>query len=81
MLPDIGELVLRELDECCPSCIHQQGCVFRKHSEKVVIQCEQYEAGVSIALPARGLCLNCEKAPHCRLPKETSGVWHCEEYE
>jgi len=85
MLADIEALVAQELDGLCPSCIHREGWVFRKHSGKVVIQCEQYEVRASSAspniLPARGLCLNCDKAPRCHLPKETSGVWHCEEYE
>lgn len=27
-----------------------------------------------------GLCVNCEHAPTCTLPRPTAGVWHCEEY-
>lgn len=85
MLPDIEEIVKRELGRLCPSCIHREGCVFLQRSEKVVIQCEQFEVRDSAAMtneiPVKGLCLNCDKAPFCHLPKETSGVWHCEEYE
>lgn len=84
MLPDIEALVTRELGGLCPSCIHSEGCVFRKDSDKVVIQCGQFEVRAASAaheLPAKGLCLNCAKAPLCHLPKESSGVWHCEEYE
>lgn len=85
MLADIEEIVSRGLGELCPSCVHRDGCVFRKDSDKVVIQCEQFEvrasAGYVHTLPEKGLCLNCDKAPLCHLPKETSGVWRCEEYE
>ena len=27
-----------------------------------------------------GLCVNCENAKTCVLPKPEGGVWHCEEY-
>lgn len=30
---------------------------------------------------ALGLCVNCANLPHCKLPKNPGGVWHCEEYE
>jgi hypothetical protein len=51
-----------------------------------VIQCEVFDyAGHSIrgdhSAEPKGLCLNCSKRHFCQLPKETSGVWHCEEYE
>ncbi len=85
MLPDIEELVTKELGGLCNTCVHRTGCLFRQRSERVVIQCEQFEAWpLDVAarnLPARGLCLNCAKAAVCHLPKEPSGVWHCEEYE
>ena len=27
-----------------------------------------------------GLCMNCDNAETCTLPKPEGGVWHCEEY-
>ncbi|NLU19591.1 MAG: hypothetical protein GXW89_02695 [Phycisphaerae bacterium] len=27
-----------------------------------------------------GLCVNCDNADTCRLPRPEGGVWHCEEY-
>jgi len=27
-----------------------------------------------------GLCMNCDDAETCTLPKPEGGVWHCEEY-
>jgi hypothetical protein len=87
MIADIEEIVYKELNGLCGSCIHFQGCVYRKNSTKVVIQCEVFEsretpAGKSdITQVLGGLCLNCSKKLFCHLPKESSGVWHCEEYE
>jgi len=28
-----------------------------------------------------GLCMNCDNAKICVLPKPEGGVWHCEEYQ
>ncbi|HOA74416.1 MAG TPA: hypothetical protein PL151_03485 [Phycisphaerae bacterium] len=28
-----------------------------------------------------GLCVNCENAATCCLPKPDGGIWHCEEYQ
>ena len=28
-----------------------------------------------------GLCKNCDHFKECTLPKDSGGVWHCEEYE
>ena len=86
MLPDIEEIVMKELNGLCGSCIHLGDCVYHRRSDKLVIQCELFESRVeSVAsvedVPLKGLCLNCSKAPFCHLLKETSGVWHCEEYE
>ena len=27
-----------------------------------------------------GLCMNCDNAETCTLPKPEGGIWHCEEY-
>lgn len=87
MLSDIEEIVVKELGGLCRSCVHHDGCVYRKSSDKVVIQCEVFESSGGIVAEqidrtlVGGLCLNCSKKYFCHLPKEASGVWHCEEYE
>ena len=87
MAPDIEEILVRELSGLCRSCILYDGCVYRVHAKKVVIQCEVFESnGVATQINnglarTKGLCLNCSKLHVCNLPKEASGVWHCEEYE
>lgn len=88
MLPDIEAIVISELAGLCHSCVHHDGCVYRMNARKIVIQCEVFESAGSSAFvrsdeskPARGLCTNCSKRHFCHLPRETSGVWHCEEYE
>ena len=87
-LSDIEAVVIKELSGLCGSCVHAEGCMYRQSANKVVIQCEVFEsigdaeAGQSVGnASAKGLCLNCIKAHFCHLPKEASGVWHCEEYE
>ena len=88
MLTDIEEVVIKELGGLCESCVHSANCVYRKNSQKVVIQCEVFEtigeAGSDHSIGStsvKGLCSNCNKNHLCHLPKEASGVWHCEEYE
>jgi len=91
----IGELLKEGLPGLCETCIHRQGCVYRLRSDKMVLQCELFEGektkhqatapqmGEHKELnvsPHKGLCGNCFNAPHCRLPKAKSGIWHCEEY-
>lgn len=89
MLPDIEEMVINELNGLCVSCVHFNDCVYRKNSNKIVIQCEVFESvqeaidenSITNNMPLKGLCLNCSKSHYCQLPKEPSGVWHCEEYQ
>ena len=86
MFADIEEIVVRELGGLCHSCAHHDTCVYRLSTDKVVIQCEVFESSAAeIVLddcfPEKGLCLNCNKRQSCHLPKQASGVWHCEEYE
>ena len=87
MQADIEEIVIKELNGLCGSCIHFEDCVYRKNSQKVVIQCEVFESHGGVPGKTlgdtfvKGLCLNCSKNRYCNLPKEASGVWHCEEYE
>lgn len=88
MVPDIEEIVVREMNGLCRLCLHYDGCAYRISTSKVVIQCEVFEhSGSAPAATSdennsvKGLCLNCSKSHNCHLPKEASGVWHCEEYE
>ena len=87
MLACVEELVIKELNGLCGSCVHAEDCVYRRNSPKVVIQCEEFESvgadgeGTGGTSTVSGLCLNCSKNQFCTLPKEISGVWHCEEYE
>lgn len=85
MLTDIEAVVTKELSGLCGSCVHAEDCVYRKSSTKVVIQCEVFEsvgeAGSVGNTSVKGLCTNCSKTHFCHLPREASGVWHCEEYE
>ena len=49
-----------------------------------VVKAKQHSSDQSPGLSedeALGLCVNCANLPHCRLPKNPGGVWHCEEYE
>lgn len=88
MLADIEEMMVKEMNGLCGSCVHFDECVYRKNSTKVIIQCEVFESvrtnGIKTRhedAPLRGLCLNCSRNQVCHLPKEPTGVWHCEEYE
>ena len=87
MMPEIEEIVVREMSGLCGSCVHHDGCAYRINAEKVVIQCEVFESigGTPVkrdeSALLKGLCVNCNKRHDCHLPKEASGVWHCEEYE
>ena len=43
----------------------------------------QVEATTTTSKPAeeaKGLCANCIHRNVCKLPRPSSGVWHCEEY-
>lgn len=85
MLPVTREILVKELSGLCESCVHVEGCTYRRHAARVVMQCALYSRNTAKnredAGEAKGLCVNCKKRPHCHLPKEETGVWHCEEYE
>lgn len=86
-MPDIEEIVVREMSGLCGSCVHHDGCAYRMNAGKVVIQCEVFETSGGATLKQeesallKGLCSNCSKSQTCHLPREAAGVWHCEEYE
>lgn len=79
-------LLESELFGLCASCSNADYCVYRKTTEKIIIQCQMYEPRkevedrVSVTSEPRGLCMNCALARLCQLPGRTVGVWHCEEY-
>ena len=87
MLPEIEDIIIKEINGLCGSCVHFEGCAYRLSTGKMIIQCEVFECGNDqpIKRPEdaslKGLCVNCSKSPVCHLPKDASGVWHCEEYE
>ena len=87
MLTEIEDIVVREMSGLCGSCVHYEGCVYRLSTRKVIIQCEVFEncgdgeTTREETAVLKGLCVNCSKSFVCHLPKEASGVWHCEEYE
>jgi hypothetical protein len=75
-----------EIIEKCNTCVFYIDCSHRISSDKFILHCQDFQSvdrkAVEPAIePARGLCSNCAKAAHCRLPRPFSGVWHCEEYE
>ena len=77
----IEEMVSAGMTGLCPTCLHDETCVYRSNSVKDVIQCELFEVDAEIDSPAlRGLCKTCDHASYCTLPGKKSGVWHCNEY-
>ena len=87
MLPEIEDIIISEINGLCGSCAHFEGCAYRLSTTKVIIQCEVFESGDERSIrryddtSPKGLCVNCTQSPFCHLPKDTAGVWHCEEYE
>jgi hypothetical protein len=80
----IEHIVNRELRHICDTCVHAETCIYKKQSQKAIIQCEMYETDAKEALNGgvlQGLCKNCDHAPRCTLPGKQFGVWHCNEYK
>lgn len=79
----------------CTNCIHARTCVLR--NGHAVQACEEHEVAQSSSsikiketfLPERehplkhfkGLCHDCEFAPHCTWKTEDSIVFNCEHYQ
>jgi hypothetical protein len=79
----IEEIVARELQALCTTCIYAHACVYYKQANKAVIQCESYKVddeGPGVPEP-KGLCKNCDNLSTCSLPGKNTGVWHCNEYK
>jgi hypothetical protein len=80
----------------CMTCIHADGCAFRRDVSQAVLECDEFDVGqtsaISFDMPSvsesrddgsvkfKGLCVNCDVRHECKLPRPEEGVWHCEEY-
>jgi hypothetical protein len=89
-MPDqnsIEEIITGELIGLCSTCAHEATCVYRKQSEKKIIQCEMFEIQIGndrrtkSNMDIRDLCSSCIKSSGCIYPKAPSGVWRCVAYE
>ena len=81
----------------CSTCNHNVNCSTRKSFKGKILQCEEFDDYVPQQIrkeekanekktavqcaSAKGLCLNCDLASTCTLPKHESGVWFCNEYQ
>lgn len=80
----------------CPTCNHSGNCVHRNDFRGVVFQCEEYNGSEPLRekmskVPKddspqpysslKGLCMNCDFASTCTLPKPETGIWFCNEYK
>ena len=89
-MPDqnsIEEIITGELIGLCNTCAHEAICVYRKQSEKKIIQCEMFEIQIGSENDTKSnrhvgdLCSNWIKSSDCIYPKAPSGVWRCVAYE
>lgn len=81
----------------CASCARASDCRFHWARGSVVMSCNEYELGTSIAAligeptsepqpeahaaPQVGLCASCSRADECGFVRSEGGVWSCDEYE
>lgn len=72
----------------CKKCLYAENCVIRHSYHGHIFQCEEFEDHETEETAASdesdsllGLCMSCDKAPVCTLPKPPGGVWQCNEYE
>ena len=82
----IEDLLQHELKGLCTNCELASKCLYRKETNKIIIQCELYQLREATGVPRevsaqRSLCTSCSKAGTCRLPGRHMGIWHCEAYE
>jgi hypothetical protein len=79
----IEEIVARELQPLCTTCIHMHTCMYYQQATRAVIQCESYEVDDEDhgSPEARGLCKNCDNLGKCTLPGKNTGTWHCNDYK
>ena len=78
----------------CMTCIHADGCAFRRDVAQAVLECDEFDIGQvapqkeevithtrsNQPSPYKGLCVNCDIRQECKLDRQEEGVWHCEEY-
>lgn len=81
----------------CLTCAHHASCTTRQSYKGKIFQCEEFdtrepqrpvsrmetevmEAPIQYS-DYKGLCMNCDLAHSCSLPKASAGVWHCNEYK
>jgi hypothetical protein len=85
----VQSVLEKEVTQKCNACLFFTDCAYRLKSEKFILQCEAFVDVAddtawkqpSVIAELKGLCTNCSRLPHCKLPKSPTGVWHCEEYE
>ena len=86
----------RPYRDLCSTCIHAEACRGRSTSDNPILFCEEFEvlvgqtdgqASVVFGRTRRrasrkpiGLCLNCDNAATCTIPRPDGGIWHCQEY-
>lgn len=96
-MKNITEVEVTEELGLCLTCSHHATCTTRKSFKGKIFQCEEFDTSgpeqpLSASVPAvpsegyqyselKGLCMNCDLAATCTLPKSSHGVWHCNEYK
>jgi hypothetical protein len=81
----IEGLLKNELKGLCINCVLVSSCLFRKTTDRIIIQCELFQVDdeADVLHPVsmqKSLCMNCARNNSCQLPGRRTGVWHCEEY-
>lgn len=71
-------------------------CAYHREFKGAIFQCEEFEDAVVMPQLAqdpgeytsavlysslKGLCMNCDLAGICSIPKPETGVWFCNEYK
>ncbi|MDP8223268.1 MAG: hypothetical protein P9L99_07915 [Candidatus Lernaella stagnicola] len=79
----------------CATCMHLDGCMYRKDHRNPIWTCEEFETAATEAVPQnvtklnpptgrdtqfQGLCATCANRDDCTLSHARGGVWRCEEY-
>lgn len=80
----------------CLTCSHRATCTTLQSYKGKIFHCEEFdvvetqmhapktevetEANAYPYSSLQGLCMNCDMARTCTLPKAAAGVWHCNEY-
>lgn len=92
-----NHIIENEQSGLCSICIYFANCTTRQSFKGKILQCEEFddympqqivkeekkgggESPVQYA-PLKGLCMNCDYADSCTIPKPESGIWYCNEYQ